>query len=216
MKKTHYIHFGMPRTATTWLYYNLIKHPEVDYSFAKENGYLHQKSNGVEDHIEHFKDYNISFNTHPFDWKLPDEVLSQLDSFATHYGVSFRNPYEYLHSLKNFMRETFPPPEWVKTYLDQGHCDYVGVITRLKQFCKKPMLLMVCDDLEKNPQAYMDAITSHLGIANMVDVDTKKLNWRHYIIDIEFTPEDVARINKYVDEFSAYMGRDFSHWKRGV
>lgn len=210
------MHLGMLRTGTTWLHYKLLAHPEVDYDGAKENSFLWQLENAVEDHVAHYQPYKISFTNNPMDWKLPDEVLGSLDSFATHYGLSFRNPYEYLYSVRNFMSKAEPTPGWVTKHLDKGFADYVATTERVKRFCKKPLLVMVVDDLIADPQGYFDAVVKHIGLSESIPVDGDKLNWRKYITDIEFTPDDVARINKYVDEFSAYMGRDFSHWKRGV
>ncbi len=216
MKRIHYIHLGMARSGTTWLHYNLIKHPEIDYKVSKENAFLYDSENGIPRYLEHFNSYEVSFNNHPYDWELPDSTLQKLDAFTTSYGISFRNPYEYLHSLKNYMREPHTGNDWVAKRIAEGQTDYVGAINRIKSSCKNPLLIMVVDDLIADPQKYVDAITAHMGLTQSVQVDTTKLNWRHYLIDIEFTADDVALINSSIDEFSDYMQRDFSHWKRNA
>ena len=215
MKKIHYVHFGFPCTGTTWLYYNLVKHTEINSEDSKENGILHTEVNiDIQKYIDMYKEKDNSFNFNPTDFMLKNSMIKVLSTYITHSGASIRNPYELLQGWVNYLKYDGDLSAWIDKYIDDGYVDFATQIKKWKQYCDKPMLIMVMDDLVSDDQAYFDSLLDHLGLSRTVEVSHEKINWRKYLINLEFNQQQINKINGFIDDISSYMGRDFSHWKK--
>jgi hypothetical protein len=73
---------------------------------------------------------------------------------------------------------------------------------------------MVFDDLLDDDQAYFDSLMDFLGLEKGMEVLHKKYNWRPRNIKLEFNDEHKAKINDHIDQMSAFLARELSHWKR--
>jgi hypothetical protein len=237
MNRIHYFHFGMERTGTTWIHENLIKHPEVNYTLGKENNFLKFEKDvpnkedfsphkDIENHIEHYKPFNVSFSNNPEDWKLCEETISLLDNVATHYGISFRNPFEMVQSLYNFYtihmlqdyyEEWFKHNlDWLDKKIEEGYIDYTSILRKIKPLINKPFKVMFIDDLNVNSEKYWSDLQNFIGLTKHGIFLPRKVNSRIYIKKIEFNGEQTRFINSKIDNFSEYIGRDFSYWKRPI
>ena len=216
MKKIHYVHMGFEFTGTTWLFENFKRHEGIDYKNIKEFGvYKFDKDDDV--YFREYENCDVSFNLNPNDCDLPDEIISHRSKYITHCGVSIRNPYERLEGWINFSKNrvlTETPAQWLNSRLNEGFTDYITKIKRWESLCDKPMHYMVFDDLLDDDQAYFDSLMDFLGLEKGMEVLHQKYNWRPRNIKLEFNDEHKAKINEHIDQMSAFLARELSHWKR--
>jgi hypothetical protein len=236
MKKIHYFHFGLERTATTWIHENFLKHPEVDYDLGKENLFLKFKKDVLlankvfepekylENYKDHYKDFNVSFCNNPEDWKLDEETIILLNDVTTHFGISFRNPFDMIKSLYNLRTihmsaSNYPiwlqqNKNWLQTHLDQGYLDYVSILDKIKSLIKKPLKIMFYDDIVLDQCKYFHDLQDFIGLTKYDEFVSRKINNRDiYRWKLEFNDTQIKQINNSIDNFSEYYQQDFSHWK---
>lgn len=221
----------MERTGTTWIHENLIKHPEVDYYHGKENEFLKFEKDVVvfdpetdlKNYVDHYRDYDVSFCNNPKDWMLSTRTITLLNNVVTHFGISFRNPFEMIKSWYNFSTIhlnseifkiwEFENSNWFEDRVNEGYIDYVAILEKINPVVKKPFKIMILDDLVKDPKKYLNELQEFIGIAKTDLFFPNKANKRIYLRNLDLTNSQCKLINEKIDQFSDYMKRDFSHWK---
>lgn len=224
MKRIHFRNIGFPKTGTTWLWYQLISHPEVD---AKIN-LIFKESLGrnLEEYKKPYEKYNVSMNlhTHTFniDFPLNHYCLPELVSeYTTHVTFRFRNPYELLNSYYNYIKNTNPNATFTaKDYLtvDSGSvkmfCDVKKIFDNWNK-CKANFKYMFYDDLVNDPKKHMYEICEFLGINKFYDPKIKvkfKTDIKEQLIF------DDKKLIKYINDnicvIEDTLKRDLSHWKK--
>jgi hypothetical protein len=210
------MHLGFPKTGTTWVYDQLIKHKYIDYRDIKENYYLVKTGYPIKPYIDFYKSYNISLNFCPSTWTCDSKVLNELDSFTTHYSISFRNPYELINSIYNFMHQNGKSVTDARAIdlLDVNLRDYTKTIQRLQHSIKKDILILYYDDLCNNPQEYINTILDFLHLPKIVTVDSAIINPTNYRLSYKFNKDEIFKLNKMILDTSDYLNKDLTHWLR--
>jgi hypothetical protein len=211
MKSIHYIHFGMPRSGSSWLFDKLVHHPEIDYLGIKEDTFLVKNGNPLDEYISNHKKYRISLNFHPMNWGLDNSQLTELPTLLTHSSVCFRNPYEFLESWYNFVGLKDRTPNFVDFYIELNFINYKKILSRLQEYVDPCVLYY--DNLEKDPQEFINNVTDYLEI-NHIKVDPTSTNKRHRTDSLHFSAKQIIIINKLIDDFSVYVDKNMEHWKR--
>jgi len=211
MKRIHYVHFGNQRSGSTWLYHNLMKHPAVDYRGEKESQFLFEHSQDIIGYNKRFSEFEISMNFNPLNWALDSAQLSILSKVATHCSICFRNPYDMLDSWYNFV--DIRPNNFVDRYIELNFVNYTKTLTRLDSYVD--LAVLVFDDLEADPQRFLNTVTQNLGLTNIehtynISIANKKKSNDHLL----YTDAQIKTINSGIDDFSAHIHRDLSHWKK--
>ena len=216
MKKIHYIHFGYPKTGTSWLYENLINHPAVDFVGMKENDYLTRVGYPVTGYTDYYKNFDISFNFDPNTWNLESKQLAELDNFATHYAISLRNPYDVANSLYNFLPDIdiLNKSSYVSDLIKINFFDYAQVIGRLNNHLKKSLFVLYYDDLVCDSTQYYNSLLDHLGLPLTSQIIVGHVGATEYKDNIKFTDKEIEIINGQIDQASEYLKKDLTKWKR--
>lgn len=200
----------MPKSATTWVYRQLVLNPAVDYSGVKEPDF------DVLYDFDSYKDYNnqfeFSLNMNVELWSIDSDLLSTLSTYATHSSIIFRNPYEFVNSAVNYFKPNCSNDDYINFVIESSYLEYVGNVKRLKTYFPN-MQVLVQDQITNDPQGTMDRLTDYLGICS-APVDTTKANVTKYTDDVLFTKDNILTINKSIDEFVDYSGIDVEYWKR--
>lgn len=215
MKTIHYLHFGMPRTGTTWLFDQLINHPTVDYNGIKEHRFFIANGTPILEYIDYYKSFNISINMNPLNWTMDNQLLLELDSFVTHYSIGFRNPYTCLNSWFNFKNfKNHRLDFFVKEQLELNMADYKKILKRIKDHVGKQILVLIYDKLIVDPIGYLNTVTDHLGISNHRTPTLIPINTSTEKQKLQFTDKEVIIINNLINNFSDYIDKDLTHWLR--
>ena len=200
----------MPKSATTWVYRQLIANPEVDYSGVKEPHF------DVLYNFDSYKDYNnqfeFSLNMNVELWSIDSDLLSTLSTYATHSSIIFRNPYEFVNSAVNYFEPNCSNDDYINFVIEAAYLEYARNIQRLKTYFPT-LQVFVQDQIANDPQGTMDRLTDYLSICS-APVDTTKVNVTEYVGNVMFTKDNILTINKSIDEFVDYSGIDVKHWKR--
>jgi hypothetical protein len=215
MKQIHYLHFGMPRSGTSWLFDQLVTHPAVDYTGVKEYPFLVNKGAPMSEYINYYNPFYVSLSMNPLNWAIDSQLLGKLDSFATHYSIGFRNPYTFLNSWFNFTDfKKHRPAFYVSEQLELNLVNYTKIIKRIKQYVHKPVPIMLYDDLVRSPASYLNTVTDHIGIPRHPAPTLIPINTSTEKQKLQFTDKEVIIINNLINNFSDYIDKDLTHWLR--
>jgi len=105
------------------------------------------------------------------------------------------------------------PINFVDRYIELNFVDYTTTLRRLERYFALNVLMF--DDLEADPQAFLNSVTTHLGLTstthyyNIEIANKKKSNDM-----LAYSDAQIDKINHCINEFSAYLNRDLSHWKK--
>ena len=208
MSKKHYINFGTAKTATSWIYKNLILSDAIDYTKDKEPSLeLLTNFSEYENYYNNVQ-FGLNFNTNL--WKLDSNQLTYLNSVSTHRSVIFRNPYSYANSLYNFWKSyNLDSDTFVKSFMQ--HFDYCAILNRLPN----DTLVLYYDQILEDSQAVLNQITNYLEISPV-----KKINYfvntTTYQTHLIFSQNNVILINDLIDCFQNKTQKDLEHWKMHV
>ena len=104
MNRNHVIVAGMPRSATTYLYHMLQRHPQIFTPYIKEINYFVAKyDRGIDWYVELFKDaapYQITFDVSPATFLDPEADQRIMQHFPqAKILVMVRDPLEWCLSF---------------------------------------------------------------------------------------------------------------------
>lgn len=205
MLKKHYINFGTAKTATTWIYNNLIQSSAIDYIKNKEPSLeLLNDFSKYENYYNKFQ-FGLNFNTNL--WKLDSNQIAYLNSVSTHRSVIFRNPYLYANSLYNFWKSyNLDSDTFIKSFVQ--HFDYCAILNRLPN----DTLVLYYDQILEDSQAALNKITNYLEIPPVKKIN-HFVNITSYQTHLIFSQNNVILINDLIDCFQNKTKKDLEHWK---
>jgi hypothetical protein len=202
----HYVNFGTAKTATTWLFENIIQSTAIDYNKEKEPSL--DLLNNTNDYVKYYARYNFALNFNTNTWKLDSNQIEELNKISTHNSIIFRNPYQYINSLYNFWNSTDLSSEIFLTSFTDRYLNYSGILKRLP----KNIFILYYDDIVSDPQKILDSLSYFLEIPQ-IPVLNEKINVTTYKSNLRFTDKDIKHINKLIENFEDTCGKDCSHWK---
>jgi Sulfotransferase domain len=174
----NFLHVGPGKSGSTWLHEVLIGHPEVFLTAAKDLYYFSRYyDRGAAWYASHFRDANERQRI--VGEVCPDYLVSPLAPERIHSTlgpdislmVTLRDPVERAFSSYLYLgRHGIAAPTFRETLqaqpgiLDEGR--YGTLLQRyLKYFDTSRVHVATFDDLEADPQRFLDDVTSWLGIA---------------------------------------------------
>ena len=204
----HFINFGTAKTASSWLYNNLMTSPAIDYQGIKEPG-LHIARN-LESYNKYFENSQFSLNFNVSSWRLDSNQINQISSRATHKSIIFRNPYTYANSLYNFWQlHNWDSDNFLDSFIQ--FFDYANIIKRLPA----DILILYYDDIKNSPQYTMNQITDYLEI-DTIAISENYVNVTNYQKNLTFDPKYIMLLNNFIDTFQDSVKKNLSHWKMDV
>jgi len=211
MQKIHYINYGLSKAGTTWLWFQLIKHPDVDFFGPKEDNNIF--FNDRDFYADPYREFDISLNFSPNLTLLPEKKLQALDAVSTHGSIIFRNPYEWIESFYFFGQPRLDFDSCVDFCISHQLVNFAGILDRVKRSASKPLLLLYYNDLELDPQAFYNQVTDYLGLAKQT-IQSKRYYATKNKQPMPFDPQHVQRINYEIARFQQSTDQDLSSWFR--
>jgi hypothetical protein len=200
----HYVNLGTAKTGTTWLYNNLIKSDQIDYQGEKEPA-VSLLSN-VDTYKLYFSAYSFSLNFNPNLWSLDYDQIEFIKKYASYITIILRNPYSYANSMYNFHASTNEDAEYFQSITQS--LDYVGI---LKRWQSEKLKVLFYDDLEYNPQEFVNGITKYVGL-NEVLVDTAPSNVTAYKRNINLDSKSKHQLEYNIKNLEDFINKDLGHW----
>jgi hypothetical protein len=186
----NFLHLGPGKTGSTWLHEVLISHPEIYFTKAKDLYFFSRYyDRGLEWYGQQFHaagpEYKIVGEVSPEYLSFPEAAERIHESLGpdVRLMVTLREPASrafssYLYLQKHGLAApTFrQTAQQVPGLIDEGR--YATHLRRyLRNFDRKSLHIALFDDLEADPQAYLDDVTDWLGIARH-GVPTQELDAR--------------------------------------
>jgi len=179
MRLPDFIGVGPPRTGTTWLHQVLEGHLALPRGVKETLFFNRYYSKGLKWYAHHFRDY-------PSDLPAGEITPAYFDSTQVRERIShdipqckiictFREPVERLYSMYKLMRHY----GWTQAPFERAIASHEPTIEsgRYAHYLKQwqstfgPQRVLVClyDDLQLDPQAYLDRVTDFVG-ARRIDL----------------------------------------------
>lgn len=177
----NFLHLGPGKTGSTWLHEVLISHPEIYFTKAKDLYFFSRYyDRGLDWYSQQFRDarpeHKVVGEVSPEYLSFPEAAKRIRESLGPDIRlmVTLRDPVSrafssYLYLQKHGLaaptfRET---AEQVPTLIDEGR--YATHLRRyLNDFDRKSLHIALFDDLEADPQAFLDDVTDWLGVGRHV------------------------------------------------
>jgi hypothetical protein len=177
----NFLHLGPGKTGSTWLHEVLIAHPEIYFTKAKDLYFFSRYyDRGLDWYSQQFRDarpeHKVVGEVSPEYLSFPEAAKRIRESLGPDIRlmVTLRDPVSrafssYLYLQKHGLaaptfRET---AEQVPTLIDEGR--YATHLRRyLDDFDRKSLHIALFDDLEADPQAFLDDVTDWLGVGRYV------------------------------------------------
>lgn len=184
LMKVDFIQIGAGKAATTWIYKCLAEHPQICLGQPKEMNFFCQENLDFKSYFKQFK------HCHPDQIKGESSMyLRQAEKTAPKIKqyfpqvkliVSLRNPIEkiYSHYLsrksKGCQEGSFEDFIKKEDFIARGFY-YSQLRTFLKFFPKENILILVYEDIEKDPRHFIQKIYKFLGVdSNFVPPSLQK------------------------------------------
>ncbi|OGL44898.1 MAG: hypothetical protein A2W05_06500 [Candidatus Schekmanbacteria bacterium RBG_16_38_10] len=172
-----FIGIGAPRCGTTWIYEMLKQHPHVFMSPEKEINFF---NNSFDKGIEWYKKFFLNGSERAIVGEfsplyLANEIVPQRIKQVlpnVKLIVSLRNPIEQALSRYRYMvmrqmyNKTFEEALKEQLHILNEALYYQHLEQYLKYFEKSQMLILVYEDLEKDPHNFLMNIYDFLGLDN--------------------------------------------------
>jgi hypothetical protein len=212
MKSIHYRNIGYPKTGTTWLYYQLLYHPNVDGKV-----FLHEKEFVAKSEIEYkekYQNYDVSFN-------LDTHLFQNYNNlfYSTHLSCIFRNIYQLLNTWYNYIKNTNMNIKMdQKTYLSLDNPN-IQMFTNTKKLFNDweghNVKFLFYDDLERDNKEFMYSICDFLNIPRYHDPRIK-VKFKTKITEqlVYEDKEIISCINEAISIIEDNTHRDLTHWKK--
>ena len=222
MKKVHYVNLGTMKTGTTYLYNELLSHPEIDCKHpVKEFHFFTRKFADVRDYARPYEDYDISCNFSTEQWKIQPKLIKILEEYATHSSIIFRNPYEYVLSNYNYMKQIkiTDKDHSFDQYFDQmvvanKLIDYAAMVKKWNaHLTRNKLQIFYYEDLLRDPQDFYNTVTDQFGISKKT-VSSLRINTTRYIEHPDFNKSQISYVNECIEKFEQLVNKDFTRWKK--
>jgi len=217
MKKIHYLNIGMAKAGTTAMFDTLSAHPEVDFDGEKENYLYSHHGYTAEQYAEYYKKFNVSLNFCPGLWTMESRQIIKLSLFVTHYSIIFRNPFDFVKSLYNFLpHDNHNINLFVDMMLETNQLDYSKILEHWDLITQTKLFKILYYDDLINDKNFYNSILDFLGldrielVPQISNVTKTKRN------SGEMSIEHIKTINHLVEKFEQRVNKDLSHWKKNV
>lgn len=175
----NFLHIGPGKSGSSWLHETLVLHPEVYLSDAKDLYFFSRYyDRGVDWYGKQFRSarpaHRVVGEVSP-DYLTCAEAPRRIRSCLgpdVRLMVTLRDPVErafsaYLHRRKHGLTATFREDLETSDLIEEGR--YGTQLQRyLDCFDRRVLHVAVFDDLRADPQAFLDGVTSWLGIGRMI------------------------------------------------
>ena len=169
---------GMPRAGSTWLYYNLIKHPQVAMPKFKETFFFGSNfKRGFDWYYSLFDDQDIvnkvAFDISP-NYYCDSDFFDNVSQFDVDHKMVLvlREPAEWLASLYSQLKSFTPNMPSLEDYLEScridfdggnytihlNDFDFSGVVEKFINCYKGKILLINFDEIKNNPVRVLNEI----------------------------------------------------------
>jgi len=224
MKKVHYRNIGLPKTGTTWMFNQLMRHPFIDGKVPRHIKEYRAKTLDEYKKVYDRFDISINLDTHIFDDIFDKDYFARperIHEHTTHITMSLRNPYEVLNSMYNMeknrninFKNTQDTYTNLKNVVFQTYTNFEKIFEYWKS-CKLTIKYIFYDDLLKDPEKYMHDICDFIGVNRFHHSKTNKVFKTEKNDPLVFdNQETIDYINKNICVIEDRIGRDLSHWKR--
>jgi len=183
--KIDFIGIGAPKSGTTWVAQCLKEHPQICLSDPKELNFFNKKYVFYRKNESWKYQYGMDWYKKHFCHCLSDQLRGEFSVYylydpetprliSLHFPnvkliVVLRNPVDrlYSHYLHARAKIKLPPFEEIikkeKEFVSQGFY-YKHLQNYLKYFPRKNLLIVIYEDIEKNPRDFIQRIYEFLGI----------------------------------------------------
>lgn len=224
MRKIHYRNVGLPKTGTSWVWHQLMRHHSVD---GKLQDHMKEfKGKSLEDYRKQYDKFDVSVNldTQLFYDSYDDNHFAspkRIHEHTTHITLSLRNPYEILDSMFNMVSNLNPNHKDSKqAYTDlhsevvKRYTDYTKIFDYWKS-CKIDIKYMFYDDLVTDAKKYMFDICEYIGIKPLYNSKHGRALMTVKKDPLVFDNEETIKyINENISVIEDKLKRDLSHWKK--
>lgn len=222
MKKIHYINIGMAKTGSTAVFESLIEHPHIDYNKHKEFNYLPITGYPLSDYIDYYSNFDVSINFCVATWAIDSKQIHDLKNIGTHFSIIFRNPYDFILSLYNYL-----PPykttdiQTIDTFIEdtlfeQNALDYSKILKRWEPISSsKPFKILYYEDLLADPSKFLNSIGNFLNLPEFEYPNSFSNVTNYHTEQYDFLPHHVNKINGMIEEFEDYT-KQLTTWKKHV
>ena len=174
-----YFHVGLGKTGTTFLQYRV-------FPYLKGVNYIQRTKYKRAIPILKKGEHDKYFLSREFDQQLETEVKKFSAEFPdTRTIIVFRKHDSYIASqyrrfVKNGFRLKFT--EFIDLEKDQGYfkksdLDYMRQVKILEEHFNHPPLVLIYDDMRKDPKAFFTRIANYMGAS--IDIDSLNLSRLH-------------------------------------
>ena len=218
MKNKHILHIGFPRCGSSWLWENLIQHPNFDLpEYEKENTIMFNDT--LPEYENFYKNYNISANFNPNLWMIDLALVQYISKYTTHVSITLRNPYDFIERYYDFISRGQDCNTFIDLMIDLNHLDYQTICCRWHSALDNNVKFKIFyfDDLTADPTLFLSNYFNFCGLdAILIEDCARPVNQSIHSTKtiIDFLPTHKKIINQYIDNFSNYTNTNLSHWKR--
>lgn len=170
-----FVGIGAPRCGTTWIYEMLKRHPQVCMSPEKELNFFnhaYQKGAGWYERFFNPCEQNKTVGEFSPAYLAAERVPERMKALVPEAKlvVSLRNPVDQIFSRYCYMvsrqlyDKSFGCALKENSYLIEQAFYFQHVSRFLKYFDRSQMLILIYEDLERDPFAFLKEIYSFLGI----------------------------------------------------
>jgi hypothetical protein len=211
MKKLHYQNIGHPKTGTTWVYHQLLYHPQVDCK--PDLNYKEYDPHTKEDYLNFYKDYDISFNLRTLTFLNPQKL-----HHATHISCTFRNLFDLLNTWYNYLHYNPNYNTSMNDFLSLNDYNFkliTDVEKIFEQWKDYDVKWLFYDDLAADNKSYLHSICDYLGLERYYDPRIKVKFKTNITKQILFDDENIIKyINDKIKIIEDHTHRDLTHWKK--
>jgi hypothetical protein len=214
-----FIHVGPPRTGTTWLHEVLTGHVGLPRGIKETHFFDDRFDQGVTWYARHFRDYPADF---PIGEIAPTYfsnslAIDRIRKLIPQCKVicTFREPAERLYSLyRMYRKEGHQIPDSFYGFWQlivaggSSPCSYAGQLRQWQRAFGEPnVLTLFYDDLNSDPQGYLDRVCDFVGIARVPLKHSPVGESKVYSTWSEARPNPYSRsIIRAVDWFARHHG----------
>lgn len=223
MKKGHYQFIGYPRTGSTFLH--RIFRETNKFGTCARSVFKETVVKTSEEYEKLYSEFDYSINM--FTGLIVEDAntIKVAGEVTDKFFACMRNPYECNQSQYTYHDGTWP--------LKIESLNYSHYISRFQNLVSAPVKIFIFDDLVEKQNEFVDSVFDYLN-CDRPAVDLSKIlrnesSMTRYnsktrttelrttnskLATYNYSQEEITEINSYIDNFSVFMDRDFSHWKR--
>jgi len=220
MNSKHIMHVGYMKTGTSWLWHNLINHPDVSQTKIKEDSAL-LKGETVTAYVDRYNQYgNITLNFCPINAYIDQYLIEQLSQQQQIIAsITIRNPYEFIFSMLNsvpaFAKYSFK--DYASVAVNQGlwYLDIASNIKRWQQFFGEEFGIFFYEDLKEDAKMYYEKYLEFAGLAHHTPDVSSFNKTSYYKPEMEISDKNViCQLERIIDNLERLLDKDLSNWRR--